>query len=174
MVSAPVVHGRLRSPRRSCSIAVAREQLGDQHVAEASRARARPRRPGGRPAAVHPRSRPAAAQRLRYAAPHIQRSGEPSSMCSPFRATAAAPDGNWKSSVEAELRVVRYLPTNLRAPEIAAELFVCDEHGQDAPASHLREARRPRSRRGGRPRPAARAAGTVTPTPLAAARSSET
>ena len=25
---------------------------------------------------------------------------------------------------EAELRVVRYLPTNLRAPEIAAELFV--------------------------------------------------
>ena len=35
-----------------------------------------------------------------------------------------SPAGNLEELSEAELRVVRYLPTNLRAPEIAAELFV--------------------------------------------------
>ena len=37
---------------------------------------------------------------------------------------AGAPAGNLEELSEAELRVVHYLPTNLRAPEIAAELFV--------------------------------------------------
>jgi LuxR family maltose regulon positive regulatory protein len=37
---------------------------------------------------------------------------------------AGAPAGTLEELSEAELRVVRYLPTNLRAPEIAAELFV--------------------------------------------------
>ena len=37
---------------------------------------------------------------------------------------AGAPAGNLEELSEAELRVVRYLPTNLKAPEIAAELFV--------------------------------------------------
>ena len=35
-----------------------------------------------------------------------------------------APAGNVDELSEAELRVVRYLPTNLRTPEIAGELFV--------------------------------------------------
>jgi len=39
-------------------------------------------------------------------------------------APPGAPAGNFEELSEAELRVVRYLPTNLRAPEIAAELFV--------------------------------------------------
>jgi len=31
---------------------------------------------------------------------------------------------SWTSFSAAELRVIRYLPSNLKAPEIAAELFV--------------------------------------------------
>ena len=48
---------------------------------------------------------------------------------------------------EAELRVLRYLPSNLTAPEIAAELTL-GEHGADPHASDLREARRAQPRGG--------------------------
>ena len=106
--------------------AVAREQLGDQRVAEASLERAldlaepegvllpfilvpvQPlleRLPGRRTA--HPALRRAILDVLAGSAP-----------------PAGAPAGNLEELSEAELRVARYLPTNLKAPEIAAELFV--------------------------------------------------
>ena len=106
--------------------AVAREQLGDQRAAEASLERAldlaEPEgvllpfilvpvqplldRPSGRLTA-HPALRRAILDMLAGAVPH-----------------GGAPEGNVDELSEAELRVVRYLPTNLRTPEIASELFV--------------------------------------------------
>ena len=44
-----------------------------------------------------------------------------------------------------ELRVLRYLPTNLTRPEIARELYVSDPHGQHAHPQHLLQARCARS-----------------------------
>ena len=44
-----------------------------------------------------------------------------------------------------ELRVLRYLPTNLTRPEIARELYVSDQHGQHAHPQHLLQARCARS-----------------------------
>jgi LuxR family maltose regulon positive regulatory protein len=124
--SAPVLHRPSAVTEAQLLDAVAREQLGDQHVAEASLERAldlaepegvllpfilvpvQPlleRLPGRRTA--HPALWRAILDVLAGSAP-----------------PAAAPDGNLEELSEAELRVVRYLPTNLRAPEIAAELFV--------------------------------------------------
>jgi DNA-binding CsgD family transcriptional regulator len=58
---------------------------------------------------------------------------------------------------ESELRVLRYLPTNLRAPEIAAELFVSLNTIRTHLRKRVRQARRaqPRGRgqTGTRPRP---------------------
>ena len=63
-----------------------------------------------------------------------------------------------RSSSSSELRVLRYLPSNLSASEIAAEPVPLDEHGQDPHAPHLRQARRPSPDRGRRARTRARAA----------------
>ena len=54
---------------------------------------------------------------------------------------------------EARLRVLRYLPTHLSAPEIAAELSVSAQHGQDPHAQPVRQARHAPPGRSGRPRP---------------------
>ena len=45
---------------------------------------------------------------------------------------------------DAELRVVRYLPSNLTASEIASELCRLHQHRAHAHAPHLRQARRAR------------------------------
>ena len=124
--SARVLHRPSTVTEAQLLDAVAREQLGDQRAAEASLERAldlaepegvllpfilvpvQPlleRLPGRRTA--HPALRRAILDVLAGSAP-----------------PAGAPDGNLEELSEAELRVVRYLPTNLRAPEIAAELFV--------------------------------------------------
>jgi LuxR family transcriptional regulator, maltose regulon positive regulatory protein len=42
-----------------------------------------------------------------------------------------------------ELRVPRYLPTNLTRPEIASELYLFHTHGQHAHPPHLHQARHP-------------------------------
>ena len=124
--SAPVLHGPSMRTEAQLLDAVAREQLGDQRAAEASLERAldlaEPEGvllpfilvpvqplldlPSGRRTA-HPALRRAVLDVLAGAVPH----GE-------------APAGNVDELSEAELRVVRYLPTNLRTPEIASELFV--------------------------------------------------
>ena len=54
---------------------------------------------------------------------------------------------------DSETRVLRYLPTHLTAPEIAAELCAVGEHRQHPHASPVRQARRPQPPRGGGPRP---------------------
>jgi hypothetical protein len=68
----------------------------------------------------------------------------------PFNAAEALSD--------AELRIVRCLPTNLRAHEIADELFL-SRNGSRVPESHVRQARRPQPSRGSRARPGAGVAG---------------
>ena len=78
-------------------------------------------------------------------------------------AAARTPSGPVDELSDAELRVVRYLPSNLRAPEIASELFVSTNTVRTHLRAHLRQARRPWSRRGGRPRPRARAPRPVAP-----------
>jgi LuxR family maltose regulon positive regulatory protein len=124
--SAPVLHRPFMLTEAQLLDAVARAQLGDQRAAEASLERAldlaEPEGvllpfilvpvqplldlPSGRRTA-HPALRRAILDVLAGAAPHT-------------RASA----GNVDELSEAELRVVRYLPTNLRTPEIAGELFV--------------------------------------------------
>lgn len=124
--SAPVLHRPSTTTEAQLLDAVAREQLGDQRAAEVSVERAldlaepegvllpfilvpvQPlleRLPGIRTA--HPALRRAILDVLAGSAP-----------------PAAPPAGNLEELSEAELRVVRYLPTNLKAPEIASELFV--------------------------------------------------
>ena len=124
--SAPVLHRPSMLTEAQLLDAVAREQLGDQRAAEASLERAldlaEPEGvllpfilvpvqplldlPAGRRTA-HPALRRAVLDVLAGAVPH-----------------AGAPAANADELSEAELRVVRYLPTNLRTPEIASELFV--------------------------------------------------
>jgi LuxR family maltose regulon positive regulatory protein len=124
--SAPVLHRPSTMTEAQLLDALAREQLGGTRAAEASLERAldlaepegvllpfvlipvQPlleRLPGIRTA--HPALRRAILDVLAGSAP-----------------PAGAPAGNLEELSEAELRVVRYLPTNLKAPEIAAELFV--------------------------------------------------
>ena len=50
---------------------------------------------------------------------------------------------------DSELRVLRYLPTNLSNQEIAGEALRVGEHGQGPHPASLRQARRPPPRRGG-------------------------
>ena len=106
--------------------AVAREQLGDQRAAEASLERALDlAEPEGvvlpfilvpvQPLLERLSGRRTAHPALRRAILDVLAGSAPAS---------GAPAGNLEELSEAELRVVRYLPTNLRAPEIAAELFV--------------------------------------------------
>ncbi|MGO9885011.1 MAG: response regulator transcription factor, partial [Solirubrobacteraceae bacterium] len=106
--------------------AMAREQLGDQRAAEASLERALELvEPEGilLPFVLVPVQR--LLERLpqhRTAHPALRRAIL--DVLAGSAPPAGAPAGNLEELSEAELRVVRYLPTNLRAPEIAAELFV--------------------------------------------------
>ena len=107
--------------------ALAREQLGDRRAAEASLERALDAaEPEGivlpfvlvpvrdllqrlpRHRTAHPALRQTILDVLDGSAPRAR----------------GTPSGLLDELSEAELRVVRYLPSNLRAPEIAAELFV--------------------------------------------------
>jgi len=132
-VLAPVIDGSAAVLHRPSTIteaqvldAVAREQLGDQRATEASLERALDlAEPEGillpfvlvpiqemlerlpRHRTAHPALRRAILDVLAGSAP-----------------SGGGPAGNLEELTEAELRVVRYLPTNLRAPEIAAELFI--------------------------------------------------
>jgi len=67
---------------------------------------------------------------------------------------------------ESELRVLRYLPSNLSAPGDRPRALPLAQHDQDAHAPHLREARRAPPYRGGRPCPRAGVARTLGPAPL--------
>ena len=62
---------------------------------------------------------------------------------------------------ESELRVLRFLPSNLSAGEIAGRALRVDEHRQDPHAPHLREAGRASAHRGGGSRARAGAARTI-------------
>ena len=70
---------------------------------------------------------------------------------------------------DAELRVLRYLPSNLKSTEIASELFVSSEHRPNPSAPHLRQARRPQPHRGRGPRAPTRPTGPRLPPGLTAA-----
>ena len=106
-------------------------------------------RPAVRPRSVqdHPRApSPSSDRACHAAASHSRCAGW-------FRAPVEAPGGDVEELSEAELRVVRYLPNEPEGAGDRCRVVRVDEHGQDPPASHLREARCPRSRRGGRSRP---------------------
>jgi LuxR family transcriptional regulator, maltose regulon positive regulatory protein len=125
--SAPVIHRPSVMTEAQVLDAVAREQLGDQRAAEASLERALElAEPEGivlpfvlipvqelleclpRHRTAHATLRQTILDVLAGSAPRS--TGEPAALLEELS--------------EAELRVVRYLPSNLRAPEIAAELFV--------------------------------------------------
>ena len=125
--SAPVIHRPSAMTEAQVLDAVAREQLGDQRAAEASLERALElAEPEGivlpfilvpvqdlleclpRHRTAHATLRQTILDVLAGSAPRS--TGEPAALLEELS--------------EAELRVVRYLPSNLRAPEIAAELFV--------------------------------------------------
>jgi LuxR family transcriptional regulator, maltose regulon positive regulatory protein len=125
--SAPVIHRPSAMTEAQVLDAVAREQLGDQRAAEASLERAfELAEPEGivlpfilvpvqelleclpRHRTAHATLRQTILDVLAGSAPRS--TGEPAALLEELS--------------EAELRVVRYLPSNLRAPEIAAELFV--------------------------------------------------
>ncbi len=124
--SAPVLHRPSTVTEAQLLDAVAREQLRDQRAAEASLERALDlAEPEGvllpfvlvpvRPLLERLPGRGTAHPALRRAILDVLAGSAPA---------GGAPAGNLEELSEAELRVVRYLPTNLRAPEIAAELFV--------------------------------------------------
>ncbi len=124
--SAPVLHRPSTITEAQLLDAMAREQLGDQRAAEASLERALELvEPEGilLPFVLVPVRR--LLERLpqhRTAHPALRRA-----ILDVLAGTAPPGEGharNLEELSEAELRVVRYLPTNLRAPEIAAELFV--------------------------------------------------
>lgn len=124
--SAPVLHRPSMRTEAQLLDAVAREQLGDQRAAEASLERALDlAEPEGvllpfilvpvQPLLDLPSGRRTAHPALRRAVLDVLAGAVP---------RGGAPAGNVDELSEAELRVVRYLPTNLRTPEIASELFV--------------------------------------------------
>jgi LuxR family maltose regulon positive regulatory protein len=125
--SAAVIHRPSAATEAQVLDALAREQLGDRRAAEASLERALDvAEPEGvvlpfvlvpvrdllehlpRHRTAHPTLRQTILDVLDGEAPR----------------TTRMPGGTVDELSEAELRVVRYLPSNLRAPEIAAELFV--------------------------------------------------
>ncbi|MGO9954490.1 MAG: LuxR C-terminal-related transcriptional regulator [Solirubrobacteraceae bacterium] len=125
--SAAVIHRASATTEAQLLDALAREQLGDRRAAEASLERALDAaEPEGivLPFVLVPvRDLLEHLPRHRTAHPTLRQTildvldGEVP------RATGT-PTGPVDELSEAELRVVRYLPSNLRAPEIAAELFV--------------------------------------------------
>jgi hypothetical protein len=72
------------------------------------------------------------------------------------RSVPPSGDPPWpgESLTENETRVLRYLPTHMGTPEIAAELFPLGEHRQDAHAAPVPEARRAQPPGGRAARPA--------------------
>ena len=66
---------------------------------------------------------------------------------------AAGPQRPLEPLRDSELRVLRYLPSDLTAPEIAGRAVRLDEHGQDPHAQPVRQARHPPPPRGRRTRP---------------------
>ena len=80
---------------------------------------------------------------------------------SPVRARRGGPTELTDDLTESEIRVLRYLPSNLSAPEIAAEVFLSTSTGEDAHAPHLREARGAQADGSGRARARARTARAV-------------
>ena len=125
--SAPTIHRSSRAIEAQVLDSVAREQLGDQRAAEASLERALElAEPGGivLPFILLP------VQDLLESLPR-RRTGHATlrqTILDVLAGSAPRPNteaaGLLEELSEAELRVVRYLPSNLRAPEIAAELFV--------------------------------------------------
>ena len=124
--SAPVLHRPSMMTEAQLLDAVAREQLGDQRAAEASLERALDlAEPEGvllpfilvpvQPLLDRPSGRLTAHPALRRAVLDVLAGAV---------AQGEALAGKVDELSEAELRVVRYLPTNLRTPEIASELFV--------------------------------------------------
>jgi LuxR family maltose regulon positive regulatory protein len=124
--SAPVLHRPSMVTEAQLLDALASEQLGDQRAAEASLERALDlAEPEGvllpfilvpvQPLLDRLRGRRTAHPALRRAVLDVLAGSVPQ---------GGVPAGNIDELSEAELRVVRYLPTNLRTPEIASELFV--------------------------------------------------
>ena len=173
--SAPAIHRPSVVTEAQVLDAAAREQLGDERAAEASlEAALELAEPGGLvlPFILVPvRDIVERLPRHRTAHATLRQT------ILDVLAGSAPPSGGQAAGLreelsEAELRVVRYLPSNLKAPEIASELFVSTEHDPHAPAPHLRQARRTRPRRGGHSRPGAGAALT-TGSPALGAESSK-
>ena len=125
--SASVIHRPSATTEALVLDALAREQLGDRRAAEASLERALDMaEPEG---IVLPFVLVGARDLLERLPPH--RTAHPTLRQTILDVldgegprTAQSPTGPVDELSEAELRVVRYLPSNLRAPEIASELFV--------------------------------------------------
>ena len=124
--SAAVIHRPSATTEAHVLDALAREQLGDRRAAEASLERALDAaEPEG---IVLPFVLAPVRDLLEQLPPH--RTAHPTlrrTILDVLDGEAPRPSGSGGSAdelSEAELRVVRYLPSNLRAPEIAAELFV--------------------------------------------------
>ena len=125
--SVPLIHRPSAATEAQVLDAVAREQLGDQRAAEASLERALDlAEPEGivLPFVLVPvQGLLGRLPRHRTAHPTLRQT-----ILDVLAGSAPTPSGGpvplLEDLSEAELRVARYLPSNLRAPEIAAELFV--------------------------------------------------
>jgi LuxR family maltose regulon positive regulatory protein len=123
---APTIHPPAPATEAQLLDAIARDQAGDARAADASIERALElAEPDGLllPFAIEP------ARRLLER--HRHRSAHPTLLATILdvlagdsRAPESAPGALRDDLSEAELRVLRYLPGNLKAPEIASELFV--------------------------------------------------
>jgi LuxR family transcriptional regulator, maltose regulon positive regulatory protein len=125
--SAPTIHQSSRAIEAQVLDALAREQLGDHHAAEASLERALElAEPEGilLPFVLNPVQD--LLERLpRHRTAHAAlRQTILDVLAGSARSPSGGPAGLVDELSKAELRVVRYLPSNLRAPEIAAELCV--------------------------------------------------
>ena len=168
---APVLDGSARSSHQTTSVidallfvALARDRLGDARATEEAIERAlEVAEPEGIivPFAVapvehllerHPRHRTSHAALLSEILDVLSGAAD--------RASGAAPPPADELS-EAELRVVRFLPSNSEGAGDRGRALRLAEHGADAPAPHLLQARRAQPSRGCGARTRARAAGAV-------------
>ena len=101
--------------------------------------------------AEHPPHRTAHAAYLRTLLDHLEGAGP----------TRAEPEALADPLNERELTVLRFLPTNLSAVRDRRRAVPVGQHGQDAHAQAVLEARRPHAGRGGRARAGARTARAV-------------
>ena len=125
---APALHRPSATTEAQVLDAVARDQLGDHACRRGiARARARARRARRAHAAVRRSCRSGSCSNaIPGTAPRTRRCSQTIlDVLAGSAPTIAGERGPLLEELsEAELRVVRYLPSNLRAPEIAAELFV--------------------------------------------------